>query len=212
MSDIITFNTESGSTTVNPGDPWDHLPPEQWVEKQVEWGEANISGSGILKHIQKLQGPLIGAEIGVCLGVTTELYASEIPNLNTLYGVDHYPSFVDWNGTVVSQERQDCMKEHARNRLSRFNNIQLLYITSEEFASKIVDDSLDFIFIDGDHSYEGASRDFKNFWPKIKKGGIFAGHDLYIPTVSKALKDFFGDDVMDKITPESHNAWFMIKE
>jgi len=149
MSDIITFNTEQ--TQTNPGDPWDHLPPEQWVEKQVEWGEANISGSGLLKHIQKLKGPIIGAEIGVCLGVTTELYASEIENLTKLYAIDHYPSFVDWNGTVVSAERQECMKEHAKNRLARFDNIELRYTTSEEFVNTIEDNSLDLIFIDGDH-------------------------------------------------------------
>ena len=210
MSDIITFNTEQ--TQTNPGDPWDHLPPEQWVEKQVEWGEANISGSGLLKHIQKLKGPLVGAEIGVCLGVTTELYASEIENLTKLYAIDHYPSFVDWNGTVVSAERQSCMKEHARNRLARFDNIEFRYTTSEEFVSTIEDNSLDFIFIDGDHSYEGASKDFRNFLPKVKSGGIFAGHDLYIPTVQQALVEVFGPDIFNKITPEAYNAWFFIKE
>ena len=45
-------------------------------------------------------------------------------------------------------------------------------------SSKLFDDgSIDFCFIDGDHSYEGCKRDIHAWFPKMKKGGIFAGHD-----------------------------------
>ena len=39
------------------------------------------------------------------------------------------------------------------------------------------DDSLDFVFVDGDHSYEGCKADIEAWWPKLKKGGIMSGDD-----------------------------------
>ena len=210
MSEIITFNTETGTTNALPKDPWDHLPPDEWVQKQVEWGITSISGTGLVEPIKKLQGDLVGAEIGVCLGVTTELFAQQIPNLKKLYAIDSYPTFTDWNGVRVTRERQDGMKAHAANRLAPYKDkIELVYIDSEAFAHTLADESLDFIFIDGDHSYEGALRDFRNFYPKIKKGGIFAGHDIVIPTVQKALIEFFGHLNVERV---SHEAWYIIKE
>lgn len=38
----------------------------------------------------------------------------------------------------------------------------------------------DYIYIDGDHSYEGVLFDYTNFWPKLKKGGIMAFHDISV--------------------------------
>jgi|TARA_R110000824_G_scaffold185997_10_gene367107 hypothetical protein len=39
------------------------------------------------------------------------------------------------------------------------------------------DQSIDFVYIDGEHSYEAVSQDIADWWPKIKPGGILAGHD-----------------------------------
>ena len=38
--------------------------------------------------------------------------------------------------------------------------------------------SLDFVYLDSDHSYEGVSADLQAWYPKIRPGGIFAGHDF----------------------------------
>ena len=40
---------------------------------------------------------------------------------------------------------------------------------------------IDFLFIDADHSYEGAKTDFENYGPLVKSGGIIAFHDLIPP-------------------------------
>ena len=39
------------------------------------------------------------------------------------------------------------------------------------------DEYFDFVFIDSDHCYEPTVRDIDQWWPKVKKGGIFSGHD-----------------------------------
>jgi hypothetical protein len=41
-------------------------------------------------------------------------------------------------------------------------------------------ESIDLAFIDGDHSYEGALKDFRNIYPLMKKGGIILAHDCKI--------------------------------
>jgi len=40
------------------------------------------------------------------------------------------------------------------------------------------DQLLDFLFIDGDHSYEGVKLDYEMYSPLVRKGGIIAFHDI----------------------------------
>lgn len=40
---------------------------------------------------------------------------------------------------------------------------------------------IDFLFIDGDHSYEGAKLDFLTYGPMVRPGGVIAFHDLITP-------------------------------
>ena len=48
-----------------------------------------------------------------------------------------------------------------------------------EKAKKILNGkNIDFLFIDGDHSYEGVKEDFEMYGPLVKKGGIIAFHDI----------------------------------
>lgn len=42
----------------------------------------------------------------------------------------------------------------------------------------IFPNGLDFLFIDGDHSYEGVKEDFQNYFPYVKPGGMVAFHDI----------------------------------
>lgn len=51
------------------------------------------------------------------------------------------------------------------------------------------DNSLDMIFIDGDHRYNSVMEDIEICWPKVKKGGILCGHDCEY--LIKDYKDLF---------------------
>lgn len=64
--------------------------------------------------------------------------------------------------------------------------------------------TIDFIFIDGDHSYQAAKQDITNFYPKLKRDGLFAGHDYAInihPGVVKAVDEYCGKHKLNK-------AWY----
>jgi predicted O-methyltransferase YrrM len=50
--------------------------------------------------------------------------------------------------------------------------------TIERVTRLLGTDKLDFLLIDGDHSYKGVSADFKNYSPLVKRGGLIAFHDV----------------------------------
>jgi predicted O-methyltransferase YrrM len=73
--------------------------------------------------------------------------------------------------------------------------INPIRMDSATAAVNYKDESLDFIFIDADHSYEAVTRDLQAWFPKLKKNGHIAGHD-YVDDerVYKAVRDFFNID------------------
>jgi Methyltransferase domain/Family of unknown function (DUF6492) len=50
---------------------------------------------------------------------------------------------------------------------------------SVEAAKTFADESLDFVYIDGNHSYAAVLADMDAWWPKVKSGGMFCGHDAW---------------------------------
>lgn len=63
-------------------------------------------------------------------------------------------------------------------------------------AKDFEDESIDFIFIDANHTYEYVSKDIACFLPKMKPGGIMAGHDFngaHPGVVQAVIEAFIGD-------------------
>lgn len=60
-------------------------------------------------------------------------------------------------------------------------SVSVLRECSPAAAEKFADSSLDFVFLDGDHSLLGVSMDLSAWWLKLRKGGILAGHDWLCP-------------------------------
>ncbi len=56
-------------------------------------------------------------------------------------------------------------------------------------AEQFVDGEVDFVFIDADHRYEAVKRDILAWLPKVKRGGVIAGHDFLDPDVNRAVKE-----------------------
>lgn len=51
------------------------------------------------------------------------------------------------------------------------------FSTSSDLIKSFPDNFFDFIYIDGDHSYKGAKSDLTNYYSKVRRGGVLAGHD-----------------------------------
>jgi predicted O-methyltransferase YrrM len=62
---------------------------------------------------------------------------------------------------------------------------------SSKAAERYKDNSIDFIFIDAAHDYENVKKDINAWFPKLKKGGIIAGHDYWFDGVKSAVNEYF---------------------
>lgn len=65
--------------------------------------------------------------------------------------------------------------------------LKALVLTSEQASHYFKDGSLSFVFVDADHSYEAVKHDIQLWLPKVKKGGVLAGHDFPQEPVAKAV-------------------------
>lgn len=75
-------------------------------------------------------------------------------------------------------------KNHPTAYLEAMNSIRgyedrafMIRALSTQAVDLFEDESLDFIYIDGNHTYESVKEDMELWFPKLKKGGLFAGHD-----------------------------------
>src|SRR5690606_5275623 len=96
-----------------------------------------------------------------------------------LYCVDPWADVDGYNDLLTGTDRES---DYAicRGELSKFGaRAEMIRMTSEQFAPFVQDESLAFCYIDGDHREEMVRRDIALWWPKIKPGGILAGHDLW---------------------------------
>lgn len=81
--------------------------------------------------------------------------------------------------------------------LNRLNIVPL----KSDWACKIITDQFDFVFIDGDHSYEQCKKDIENYLPLVKRGGFISGHNYHKaensahPGVHISVDEIFGDRV-----------------
>jgi predicted O-methyltransferase YrrM len=135
-------------------------------------------------------------EIGSFLGLSAIIFT------NGLLSKGNYSARVicvdTWLGSIEHQDI-DCIKQGITYDLFLENisqadvrhNIFPLKGPSLRIATLFGPETLDAIFIDGDHSYEGCMADLEAWWPKCKKDGFFFGHDAGLDFgVEKAVRDF----------------------
>jgi predicted O-methyltransferase YrrM len=59
--------------------------------------------------------------------------------------------------------------------------------------NKLRQQSLDFLFIDGDHSYEGVKADFEMYSPLVRDGGMIAFHDVAQDSPTIKVRRFWNE-------------------
>jgi len=74
-----------------------------------------------------------------------------------------------------------------RMAFGMYNNINTIEDYSINAVKQFSDNYIDFLFIDGDHSYDAVVKDIECYLPKMKKNGIMAGHDIVKDDVKKAV-------------------------
>lgn len=118
----------------------------------------------------------VGVEVGVFLGAFTEILAKSGLEI---YGVDPWLVYPDYPYAKEkdSQEKEDANYKMARERLALYPNCKTIRKTSMEAVLDFKDESIDFVYIDGNHSFRYVAEDICEWIKKVKMGGFICGHD-----------------------------------
>ena len=126
---------------------------------------------GDLPEIYAHFGYTVGAEIGVSRGKHSKWMCEKVPNLK-LYCIDPY---IVYHVRRV-KERQQQIYEFACKFLADYN-AEVIRKTSMEAVKDFDDESLDFVYIDGNHKFDYVMTDLIFWAQKVKSGGMIALHD-----------------------------------
>ena len=155
----------------------------------------------VIHSIAQHGSNLVGLELGVGYGESFCSLLQNCPNIKTLYGVDKWKPFNDcikphYDGKIdfsMNQAEIEFWKDLSYHRI-KYSGFKekaiILEKDSNEALKDIPDNSLDFIFLDAHLTYEQVVNDLKVWYPKVKKGGLYMGHDWESDAIRKAVFDF----------------------
>jgi hypothetical protein len=131
------------------------------------------------------------AEIGVWKGEFAARILKACPSLDTYYMIDPWAKLPDWNKpwNVDMETFADVYQEAMAATDFAASKRAVLRGRTVEKGPEIPDESLDFAYIDGDHTLRGISIDLITIWDKIKPGGHIGGDDLS-PNIWGHSKEF----------------------
>lgn len=143
----------------------------------------------------------VGVEVGTHIASTTCGLAQNCLNIKTLYTIDSWKPYTDYlkstcDGTAnydVDEKQIEYFKLVAYHHIKYSgvqNRIIVLEMDSNEALMKFQDNSLDFIFLDAHLTKEQVENDLKLWYPKLKNGGLFAGHDWFSNGVNVPVIEF----------------------
>jgi len=159
-----------------------------------------------------------GAEVGVNRGHTAVRLLRHLPALHTYYAVDPWLPYPAYQAFLAASKRRDresfdrAFREFMERITPHIGRVFILRTFSLWAAMALPDRHLDFVFIDANHSYEYVRQDIAAWTPKVRPGGIVAGHDFLARSrageewgVIRAVREAFGDDVHI----EPHHVWWV---
>ena len=152
-----------------------------------DWITYNSFPRGMIEFIHDKFGEklLTGVEIGTGEGSNAESILRTL-NMKLLYLIDPYETYID-DGQVINTYNN--MFPLTKERLSKFGDKTKFLLKKSDVAILDIPDELDFVYIDGDHSYNVVKEDIVLYYPKVRKGGIFGGHDYPMFGVQKAVNE-----------------------
>jgi predicted O-methyltransferase YrrM len=162
-------------------------PPASNVEGIVDYSSSAANGliragqvrSEILalgKRVQQL-APRVVVEIGTATGGTLFIWCALARPDATIVSIDlpggiHGGGYPYWKTFLYRKFAMATQKLH----LLRGNSHDPAML--DQLKSRLHDEPVDFLFIDGDHTYAGVKQDFEIYSPLVRKGGLIAFHDI----------------------------------
>lgn len=153
-----------------------------------------------------------GVEVGVAFGGHSGAIL-EHGGVDKLYGVDSYQHRPGYDDPMnLAQPVFDRLAKRVVTRLAPFGGrFELLREESAHAAERFADGSLDFVYLDADHSEPGVMRDLCTWSVKVREGGVIAGHDYGhrdFPGVKRAVDRFFARFGW-QVNQGGHGVWWV---
>lgn len=141
-------------------------------------------------------GRLVCAEIGSYLGASSCFIANALNSQSILYCIDTWGNDAMIYSTEEEKDsnliKKNTFQEFLSNTKKYISTIKPLkgwsYLVIDEL--KTLEDSINFIFIDGDHNYDGVKKDWDAYKDLIKEGSLIALHDTgWAEGVNRVIKE-----------------------
>jgi len=179
----------------------------QWYKQGCQYAPsrvASIDRRTLITEFGK-RGLKEGAEIGVDRARFSEFMFKFIPGL-------HLTCIDNWDPHFRGESRYNSTLA----RLAPYN-ATVIRKASMDALDDVPDDSLDFVYIDANHTFDYVMQDIIGWSKKVKFGGVVAGHDYYrfrfsgviaavdVYTQQHGITQWF-------VTDEKAATWFWIRE
>jgi len=169
------------------------------IYQQPQFGENWFTYPNLyLEMVEKFPSGSKFVEVGSWKGRSSSYIAVEIVNSKKdieFYCVDTWEGSLEHKSGDVEKSLLTLYETFINNMKPVESYYIPLKLSSEIASKKFKDKSLDFVFLDASHEYEDVKTDIEKWLPKIKSGGILAGHDYYtgfydyFPGVKKAVNE-----------------------
>lgn len=151
---------------------------------------------------------IVGVEIGTATGISALHLVREIPSISKLYTIDPWKHFDGGEFEAGQSQRyhdNNMAEAYVRNK-AYMDRIEFCRMTSDEFFNANKNLVVDFVWIDGDHSYEQVKKDIMNAMNIIKDGGLIGGHDYKNGVGVKIAVD----EIFKKFETGDDSTWWQI--
>lgn len=160
--------------------------PAKFTWKSIPgWFDYQDFYNRILATLTGQPSPSIAVEVGSWFGQSTAYFAGELKRRNASHV--KFTTVDTWQGTLNEAHHQAVVAQHGGSIyyvwLSNMQKchvldwVQPLKMQSVEAAQRFGDGTVDFLFLDGDHTTPGLVADIRAWAPKMRAGGTLSGHD-----------------------------------
>ncbi|HWM12361.1 MAG TPA: class I SAM-dependent methyltransferase [Solirubrobacteraceae bacterium] len=162
-------------------------------------------------------------ELGVYRGQFAARMLDDCPGIETYYMLDPWRNLDAWNKPANKSDQvfEGFYRESLERTAAHEAKRAVLRGTTTEVIDQVPDGSLDFAYIDGDHTLRGITIDLIRLYPKIREGGWLGGDDFsptiwqhdpaYEPTLVFPLAVHFAEAVGARIYGLPHKQFLIEK-
>jgi hypothetical protein len=156
-------------------------------------------------------------EVGVLQATNLVALAAMFPSMQ-LIGVDSFEAYTDvlHGNYTVTAELSLANLEIAKKKIVKSGyaeRIELRVMHSELAATLMDDHSIDLVYLDKNFTFEEQIGDVLQWFPKVRPGGILAGHEAFTPEVMRATEEALQSiGVRPSLEVIENEVWYLRKQ